>query len=89
VRESRSPTASLALDTRNQYFISTHNPYSLLPILEKAPSRDVAVFATYYRDHETRVKELGEEEREEVLGLKLDALFNIERLCRNGFEGEE
>ncbi|MHA1431833.1 MAG: hypothetical protein ACTSRV_15795 [Candidatus Freyarchaeota archaeon] len=27
----------IALDTSNQYFISTHNPYFLLSILEKAP----------------------------------------------------
>ena len=70
----------IARDAKNQYFISTHNPYLLLPILEKAPSRDVAVFVTYYRDHQTKVKELSEEEKEEILGLELDVFFNIERL---------
>ena len=34
----------IALDTNeNQYFVSTHNPYFLLPIVEKAPKDEVAV----------------------------------------------
>ncbi|MGO8705535.1 MAG: AAA family ATPase [Candidatus Brocadiia bacterium] len=49
----------IALDAnKNQYFIATHNPYLLTAIWEKAPAGEVAVFATYYRDYETRVKSL-------------------------------
>lgn len=47
----------IALDeNKNQYFIATHNPYLLTAVWEKSPPGDVAVFATYYRDYETRVK---------------------------------
>jgi hypothetical protein len=47
----------IALDeNKNQYFIATHNPYLLSAVVEKAPVADVAVFATYYRDYETRLK---------------------------------
>lgn len=49
----------IALDeNKNQYFIATHNPYLLTAIWEKSAAGDVAVFATYYRDYETRVKRL-------------------------------
>jgi AAA15 family ATPase/GTPase len=49
----------IALDeNKNQYFIATHNPYLLTAIWEKSAPGDVAVFATYYKDYETRVKPL-------------------------------
>lgn len=70
----------IALDEDNQHLISTHNPYLLLPLLEKAPAGDVAVFVTYYEDHQTRVRELSDAEKEEVLGLELDVFFNVGRL---------
>jgi hypothetical protein len=53
----------IALDeNRNQYFIATHNPYLLTAIWEKSAAGEVAVFATYYRDYETRVKPLTQED---------------------------
>jgi AAA15 family ATPase/GTPase len=53
----------IALDeNKNQYFIATHNPYLLTAIWEKSAPGDVAVFATYYRDYETRVKPLTSED---------------------------
>ena len=53
----------IALDENdNQYFISTHNPYFLLPIIEKSPKEELAVFLTYFRDYETKVKLLSESE---------------------------
>lgn len=69
----------IALDKSNQYFISTHNPYLLLSILEKAPKDDVRVFITYFEDYQTKVKPLSEEEKEEILGEEIDVFFNIER----------
>lgn len=58
----------IGLETDNQYFISTHNPYLLCAILEKADMTDVAVFVTYFRDFETRVKQLTEVQLSEMLG---------------------
>lgn len=53
----------IALDeNNNQYFIATHNPYLLTALWEKSAPGDVAVFATYYRDYETRVKPLTPED---------------------------
>lgn len=53
----------IALDeNKNQYFIATHNPYLLAAIWEKAKEGEVAVFATYYRNYETRIKPLTKED---------------------------
>jgi len=66
----------IAADNSNQYFIATHNPYLLVAVLEKAKKEDVAVFATQYRDYETKVTALSEDqisqllEADPFLGLK-------------------
>lgn len=52
----------IAFDEDNQYFISTHNPYLLLAILEKSPRDAVKVFITYLQDSQTRVKPLSQDE---------------------------
>jgi len=70
----------IALDkNNNQYFISTHNPYLLLSILEKAPKDEVGIFVTYLENYQTKVKILSEKEREEIMDLGIDLFFNIER----------
>ena len=70
----------IALDkNNNQYFISTHNPYLLLSILEKAHKDDVGVFVTYFEDYQTDVKLLREKELSEIMDLGIDIFFNIDR----------
>jgi AAA15 family ATPase/GTPase len=69
---------TIALDeNKNQYFISTHNPYFLLPLLEKAPKQDVAIFLTYYLDHQTRCKSLSEAEMQQV--TEIDIFSNVDK----------
>ena len=73
----------IALDkNNNQYFISTHNPEFLLSILEKSPKEDVAVFITYFKDYQTKVKLLSEKQLEEA--MEIDVFFNIERFLEEG-----
>lgn len=68
----------IALDkNNNQYFISTHNPGFLLSMLEKSPKEDVAVFITYFKDYQTKVKPLSQKQLEEA--MEIDVFFNIER----------
>ncbi len=68
----------IALDERdNQYFVSTHNPYFLLPILEKTLSDDVAVFITYYDDYRTKIRQLPPEDLERISD-DIDVFSNIE-----------
>lgn len=66
----------IAEDDSNQYFISTHNPYLLVPLLEKTPVEDLAVFVTYFRENQTMVRSIaGREELERVLDLNLADIF--------------
>jgi hypothetical protein len=58
----------IGLETANQYFIATHNPYLLSAILEKADKTDVAVFVTYFKDFETKVRQLADNQLSEMLG---------------------
>ena len=63
----------------NQYFISTHNPYFLLSILEKTPQKDIAIHITYFKNYQTKIKTLTEEEKREILDQEIDIFFNIEK----------
>lgn len=76
----------IALDEcNNQYFISTHNPYFLLSVLEKSPKDEIGIFVTYFKDYQTRVVALSEQDLVEVLDKGIDLFFNIERFV----EGNE
>ena len=69
---------TMALDQRgNQFFIATHNPYLLLPLLQKAPKEDVAVFVTYFEDYQTKVRALSAEEKEEI--MEVDVFSEMDR----------
>jgi predicted ATPase len=68
----------IALDeNENQYFIATHNPYFLLPVLEKAKKEDVAVHIVYYEDYQTKTRELAPDDLAEL--AEVDVFTNLER----------
>lgn len=67
----------IAFDESNQYFISTHNPYLLLAILEKTSKDSVNVFITYLKDYETKVKALTDEEIPVLMYEDTDPFFNL------------
>ena len=68
----------IALDENgNQYFIATHNPYFLLPVLEKANKEDVAVHIVYYEDYQTKTRELVPDDLAEL--AEVDVFTNLER----------
>ena len=60
----------------NQYFITTHNPYFLLPIMQEG--KDVAVFATWFKDYQTYARRLSEEEIREALDYGVDMFLNLD-----------
>jgi predicted ATP-dependent endonuclease of OLD family len=73
----------IALDnSNNQYFITTHNPYFLISILEKAPKNDVAIFITYLEDYQTKLKGLDDLEKEKILKEGKDVFFNIDQIIQ-------
>lgn len=63
----------------NQYFISTHNPYFLLSILEKTPKNEITIFNTRLENYQTKVKALTQDDMKKVLEKGTDIFFNIER----------
>jgi len=69
----------IALDESNQYFISTHNPYFLLSVLEKTPKDDMGIFITHFKDYQTKVRPLTENEMPEVLDLDASVFFNLDQ----------
>lgn len=73
----------IALDkNNNQYFISTHNPYFLFPLIEKTPKNEIGIFVTYFEDYQTKVEALSEENLEKVMELDVDVFFNIEKFIK-------
>ena len=69
----------IGLDDTNQFFISTHNPYFLLSLLEKGKKEDIAVFITYFQNYQTQVRKVTEEEIEKIIDGEIDPFFDVER----------
>jgi AAA15 family ATPase/GTPase len=69
----------IALNKNNQYFISTHNPYLLLSVIEKAPKNDIGIFITYFKDYQTMVRPISKEELPKILDLDASVFFNLDQ----------
>jgi len=73
---------SIAMDDKNLYFISTHNPYFAISLIEKSPANDINVIVVEYRDYQTRVNIVAPDKLSEILDLGGDIFFNLEKLTR-------
>ena len=63
----------------NQFFIATHSPYVLTTCLERESSRkDLAIFMADFKDGQTVIKRLTDDEVNEVYDYGLDLFFNSE-----------
>lgn len=69
----------IALDETNQFFLTTHNPYVLMSIIEKTPAADLAVYATRMHNYRTEIRLLSNDELAEALDLGMDLFLNLER----------
>lgn len=70
--------------TSNQFFIDTHSPYLVDGILEDmltndAQAGELAVFAAYYEDHQTKVHQLSDEEIRSIRNDSIDVFYNMKR----------
>jgi AAA15 family ATPase/GTPase len=66
-------------DKHNQYFITTHSPFIVEKMLQKAgPDGDVKIFITYFEDYQTKVHELTPTEIDYIIDNSVDLFFNIE-----------
>ncbi|GBD34326.1 DNA replication and repair protein RecF [bacterium HR35] len=69
----------IANDTNNnQYFISTHNPYFLISLLEKTAYEDINVFITKLEEYETKLFKVSEKGIKEMLSLDKDLFLNLD-----------
>ncbi len=69
---------ALNKNNKNQYFFSTHNPYFLMPLLEK--TKDVNVFATKWENFQTNIYRL---DNEKILSYESDTFFNLDNLIED------
>lgn len=68
----------------NQFFIDTHSPYLITEVLEKmltddAQAGELAIFAAYYEDHQTKVHQLSDEEIRSIRADGIDVFYNMKR----------
>ncbi|GAA3975048.1 hypothetical protein GCM10022407_20810 [Hymenobacter antarcticus] len=68
----------------NQFFIDTHSPYLVTEILETmltddAQAGELAMFAAYYEDHQTKVHQLSDEEIRSIRNDSIDVFYNMKR----------
>jgi hypothetical protein len=71
---------SIALDETNQFFLTTHNPYLLLGLIEKSKTTEINVCVVSMKDYETKVTVLNEAQLSEVLDLNTDVFLNLDRI---------
>ena len=71
---------SIALDETNQYFITTHNPYLLLSLIEKSKSNDLNVCIVQMKNYETHVSVLTPDQISKVLDFNSDVFFNFNQI---------
>ena len=71
----------ISLDESNQFFITTHNPYLLLSLIEKTPVDKINVnLVRMSENYETQVTTLSNKQIEEALDFNSDVFFNIDRI---------
>ncbi|KAA6344303.1 DNA replication and repair protein RecF, partial [termite gut metagenome] len=63
----------------NQFFITTHSPYVVNDFLElKSVRKELAIYLIHYKDEQTVVKRLSDEELQETYEYGVDLFFNTE-----------
>lgn len=70
----------IALDQNNQFFITTHNPYLLLSLIEKSTIENINVCLVEMKDYQTEVSVLTEKQLSAVLDLNSDVFFNFNNI---------
>jgi hypothetical protein len=65
----------IGMDTSNQYFIATHNPYLIGALMDKTPSKDLNVLVTYRKEDQTKVISLTSDQISEI--MTWDPFFNL------------
>ncbi|MDO9213358.1 MAG: AAA family ATPase [Methylococcales bacterium] len=77
-------TQDVINSTSNQFFIATHSPYVLNDFLETEETRkELAIFIADFKDGQTVINRLTDDEVNEVYDYGIDVFFNYERFTRH------
>ena len=79
----RKFTSDMIFDKTNQFFITTHSPYVLDELIIEAGD-ELAVFLVDYKDGETIVHHLSNEDLNEIREYGVDLFFNLESYLKHG-----
>ncbi len=79
---TRDLAMRIAASETNQFFISTHSPYMLSSLIENLPYDKLNICLTYFKDYQTCVKILSQDETEDLINMSDSAFFNLERFIR-------
>jgi AAA15 family ATPase/GTPase len=68
----------------NQFFVDTHSPYLITEVLERmlpdeALAGELAIFAAYYENHQTKLHQLSDEEIRSIREDGIDVFYNMKR----------
>lgn len=69
----------IGIDEKNRYFIATHNPYFLMPLIQKTDKENISVNIVYYDNYQTKIKQLTSDILEEIQASDHDVFLNIDR----------
>lgn len=73
----------ISLDSHNQFFLTSHNPYVLTSLIEKTPAEELAVFITRMRNYRTEFLLASSDQLREMLNLSMDVFLNLDRFFPN------
>ena len=76
-------TTDILFDKTNQFFIATHSPYVLDELILDAGD-DLSVYLVDYKDGETIIHYLSEDDLSEIRQYGVDLFFNIESYLKHG-----
>jgi AAA15 family ATPase/GTPase len=66
----------------NQYFITTHSPFILNDFMEDA-RKDLSIFAVGYKDGQTTINRISEEDVHDIYQYGIDMFFNLENYLKD------
>ena len=70
----------IALDETNQFFITTHNPYMLLSLIEKTKIENLGICIVQMKNYQTVIHVLKESQISQVLDFDSEVFFNFDKL---------
>lgn len=68
----------------NQYFIATHSPFVLNDFIEDMDREDLSIYVVGFKNDETVVRRLSDDEVDEASMYGVDLFFNLESYLKDG-----